>query len=183
MSSNKKWYDNLSIEDKEILKAKRRRGALIGSKKAAELTIQTKLDRLKNIHLIPWSNLTQKEKRYCIASEQDNKCLECGISEIWNNKPLKFDLDHIDGNRENNERINLRFLCPNCHSQTPTFKVGNNKNPGKIVYTDQEIIESLLANTSGYKAMKAINMNPHGGNYTRIRNIIKLYNIDLNYTV
>ncbi len=37
--------------------------------------------------------------------------------------------DHIDGNRSNNREENLRWLCPNCHSQTPTF--GKNKTKKK----------------------------------------------------
>ena len=49
------------------------------------------------------------------------ECSECGIKSTYNNKPIVIQLDHIDGNKLNNLRINLRFLCPNCHSQTDTF--------------------------------------------------------------
>lgn len=44
----------------------------------------------------------------------------CGISD-WNNAPITLDVDHIDGNYLNCLQENLRFLCPNCHRQTPTF--------------------------------------------------------------
>ena len=54
----------------------------------------------------------------------ENKCSECGVRE-WNKKPLNMELDHIDGNRTNHRLENLRMLCPNCHSQTDTYRSKN----------------------------------------------------------
>lgn len=51
----------------------------------------------------------------------ENKCLICGITS-WNDKEINCELDHIDGNKYNHALENLRILCPNCHSQTPTFR-------------------------------------------------------------
>ena len=48
-------------------------------------------------------------------------CKKCGCGEMWNNIPLTLQLDHIDGNSDNNIPSNLRLLCPNCHSQTDTY--------------------------------------------------------------
>ena len=64
--------------------------------------------------------------RKYLAENFGYKCSCCGISN-WNNKPLTLQVDHIDGNPDNNFPINLRLLCPNCHSQTPSYK-GGNKN-------------------------------------------------------
>lgn len=47
-------------------------------------------------------------------------CECCGISE-WNNKPIVFQLHHIDGNSLNHKLDNIILLCPNCHSQTDNF--------------------------------------------------------------
>jgi Zn finger protein HypA/HybF involved in hydrogenase expression len=57
----------------------------------------------------------------------ENKCKECGLTNVWNNKPLVLELDHIDGDGHNNELSNLRWLCGNCHSQTKTFRGRKNK--------------------------------------------------------
>ena len=64
-----------------------------------------------------------------IIETKGNMCEVCGISE-WNGKVLVFDLEHKDGNSENNDIENLCLLCPNCHSQTTTYK-GANKGQGR----------------------------------------------------
>jgi len=51
-------------------------------------------------------------------------CEECSLTE-WNNKPITLEIDHIDGDPFNNHHSNFRFICPNCHSQTPSWKGGN----------------------------------------------------------
>ena len=52
----------------------------------------------------------------------DNKCLECGMPPVWNGKEITLELDHINGDNQDNRLENLRLLCPNCHSQTSTFR-------------------------------------------------------------
>lgn len=55
------------------------------------------------------------------------KCSICKHDNTWNNKPLIMILDHIDGNNHNNLKENLRWICPNCNSQLPTFAGRNLK--------------------------------------------------------
>ena len=66
-------------------------------------------------------------KRY-LKEKCGDKCFECGQTSTWNNKPLVLQLDHIDGNSDNNLISNLRLLCPNCHTQTETFGNGGQGN-------------------------------------------------------
>ncbi|MDB4964229.1 MAG: hypothetical protein JWP01_4228 [Myxococcales bacterium] len=48
------------------------------------------------------------------------RCAWCSL-ERWKGKPLVLHLDHINGIHNDNRFVNLRFLCPNCHSQTETY--------------------------------------------------------------
>lgn len=182
MASNKAWYDSLSEEEKEVLRQKRKQGRLKGSGIAKTLLDEKKNKRQEILFDLPWSECTKKEQRQRIFIEQNEACLHCKNT-TWLDQKIKLELDHINGDRFDNSRQNLRLLCPNCHSFTETYKIGNNKQPGKTKYSDDEIITSLKENESGYKAMKSLGMNPHGGNYIRLRNIIKKYNVELNYTV
>jgi hypothetical protein len=61
--------------------------------------------------------------RVYLFDKYDGKCTNCGWSEknpITKNCPLE--VEHIDGNSNNNLEENLTLLCPNCHSLTPTYK-------------------------------------------------------------
>jgi 5-methylcytosine-specific restriction endonuclease McrA len=75
----------------------------------------------------PYEEMSHDSVRKRLLHEENHTCSECGIGNIYNGKPLSLELDHIDGNSKNNKRENLRILCPNCHSQTPTHRSKNIK--------------------------------------------------------
>ena len=52
------------------------------------------------------------------------QCSCCALSE-WMGSKIALELDHKDGDRDNNELSNLRLLCPNCHAMTPTYRGRN----------------------------------------------------------
>ena len=79
---------------------------------------------------MPYSSQTLK-KRLIKASLKENKCECCGIGPEWNGKPLVLQLDHINGDHNDNRLENLQILCPNCHTQTETF---GNKRSKKHYY-------------------------------------------------
>jgi 5-methylcytosine-specific restriction endonuclease McrA len=58
---------------------------------------------------------------------KQHKCERCSL-ERWLEKPIALELHYIDGNRSNNELQNLKFLCPNCHAQTPNYRAKNIRN-------------------------------------------------------
>ena len=60
-----------------------------------------------------------------------HRCCGCKL-DTWMDQPIPLELDHIDGNHQNNALDNLRLLCPNCHSLTPTFR-GKNKRPASAL--------------------------------------------------
>ncbi|MCP4123627.1 MAG: HNH endonuclease [Bacteroidetes bacterium] len=83
-------------------------------------------EKIEKDRKVPKSN--RALKRYLLELRGSN-CWKCGIVE-WNNLPAPLEIEHIDGNSDNNELTNLEILCCNCHAQTPTYK-GKNKGNGR----------------------------------------------------
>jgi 5-methylcytosine-specific restriction endonuclease McrA len=64
---------------------------------------------------------TALKKRLIFENIIDYKCSLCSIIDVWNENPISLQLDHINGINNDNRLENLRFLCPNCHSQTDNY--------------------------------------------------------------
>lgn len=78
--------------------------------------------------LIENSNYSRNhlKKRIIANNILEYKCSLCNLQDIWNGRKISLHLDHINGINNDNRLENLRFLCPNCHSQTDTYS-GKNK--------------------------------------------------------
>lgn len=55
---------------------------------------------------------------------KEKKCESCGGVE-WLGGKMPLEVHHIDGDKQNNEIVNLSILCPNCHTLTDTYKIKN----------------------------------------------------------
>jgi len=61
--------------------------------------------------------VTTRLRRALLDKGVKHQCVDCGIVDQWNGKAIKLEIDHINRNPVDNRLENLRFLCPNCHSQ------------------------------------------------------------------
>lgn len=99
-----------------------------------------------------------------LIRERGHVCERCK-NEEWLGERITLELDHIDGDRQNNVRENLQLLCPNCHSYTPTWR-GRNVKKGTRV-SDTTLKNALVETENIRQALAMVGMAPKGGNYKR----------------
>lgn len=86
------------------------------------------------------------------------RCAICGCTE-WQGKTLSLELDHINGINNDNRLENLRFLCPNCHSQTSTYGSRNQqRNSSEYNISDslRKLVEEKYNEVKSIKQVSSI---------------------------
>lgn len=107
------------------------------------------------------------------------ECAECHTDQ-WRGKKLTLHLDHINGINNDNRLDNLRFLCPNCHSQTDTY-CGKN-NGVKFTSKNHKVSDDILLNhmrteKDPMNALKTAGL-AGAGNFQRIYRLAELHDIE-----
>lgn len=93
----------------------------------------------KSVHNVPLQDIFDGKHPHIKTASIKAKLLEdgyktwiceCCKNTEWLGHRIPLELNHKDGNSENHKENNLEFLCPNCHSLTPTYK-GRNRGNGR----------------------------------------------------
>jgi 5-methylcytosine-specific restriction endonuclease McrA len=131
-----------------------------------------KATRLKKYLETPFDELGMENRRRRVFEEQEYKCNRCGIDK-WLDQPISLELEHKDGNNQNNLRNNLEGLCPNCHSITDTWRGRNkpNKN-GLIEVTDEFLLQCLNETDNIRQGLLKAGIAAKGNNYARAKKLL-----------
>jgi len=137
-----------------------------------------KIERLKHIErrrdnlvMVSFDSIMPSLKKERIFLEQEGKCNRCHLDK-WLGQLISLELEHKDGDTNNNTRENLELLCPNCHSMTDTWR-GRNKNKGKSGkrVNDEDLIQALKNSVSIRQALISVGLSPKGDNYIRAKKL------------
>ena len=101
-----------------------------------------------------------------------SRCEKCGLSN-WLDLPITLEAHHIDGDHINTALDNLILLCPNCHSQTDSWR----KPKAKIVVKEEDFIIALQQKPNIRQALLSLGLSAKGANYERARELIHKHNI------
>ena len=135
--------------------------------------------RERNFLSRPFEEIAPSSIRKRIALEQKGHCNKCGLNE-WQGEPIALELEHKDGDNQNNSRDNLECLCPNCHATTDTWR-GRNKNRGRKTQqrvTNDQMVKAYLESPNMRQALINLGLSAKGGNYSRMKRCLTLYGID-----
>jgi len=127
-----------------------------------------------------FDSLSLDKKRKRVWLEQEGRCARCKLSE-WLGSRLMLELDHKNGNHTDNSRGNIEFLCPNCHSQTGTWRGrnkghnGNKSFRGEKKVSDDAIVAAFKETGNIRQALLTVGLAPKGNNYKRCKKLLDIF--------
>lgn len=106
---------NSALSTKHFLGQNHNKGKVSTNRKSAAeiLVLKDKDSRRENVTRL---------RRALDEIGRERICVECSVDEVYNGKSLVLEIDHINGNSWDDRPENLRWLCPNCHSQQDNGK-------------------------------------------------------------
>lgn len=137
------------------------RSAILRRRSATDILILSSIERRIPAHVL---------KRALNEIKIEYKCQKCKINS-YDSMPITLEVDHINGNWQDNRLENLRYLCPNCHSQMSTCHRKNMK------ITDEQILEACKKYSYIRDVAKSLNTTHHI--YDRVRKIAQRHDIKL----
>lgn len=78
----------------------------------------------KQERTVPAVRLTGSSLRRQVIKEQDHQCARCKLK-TWQGHAIPLELEHKNGNRNDDSRENVEALCCNCHALTLTWRGRN----------------------------------------------------------
>ena len=116
-----------------------------------------------------FNGLSLQRKRSRIMIEQNGACASCGLTE-WLGKPIALELDHKKPPSES--RVDLWCICPNCHSQTDTWRRSKQSRRFVTLVTDDALLAALKEEPTIRKALVRVGLKGEGSNYERARALL-----------
>ena len=167
--SNSRVFSEESKRKKSIANiGKTARKTPISPEERASNIAKTKAWALEKYNSTPFNELGSENRKRRVLEEQENKCNHCGISE-WNGDPIVLELEHKDGNNKNNDRSNLECICPNCHSQTKTWRGRNNK---RRIVPDEVLLEAVKNHATISEALRSVGLPDKGASHARAKRLL-----------
>ena len=168
-ANSRKWTSEQNSNRSQKLKGRVLGSEIKDKEKWKENIRKTRLEKYNNT---PFEELGCENRKRRVLEEQNNCCNKCKLSE-WFGSSLTLELEHKDGNTENNERSNLECLCPNCHSLTETWR-GRNKpaKNGTNKLSDEELLAFLKNAKNIRRGLLDAGLAAKGKNYERAKRLL-----------